>query len=184
MDADPNTLVVAAAAGDRDAWISLVDRYAGLVWATARAFRLNDADAADVSQVTWLRAVEHLDDLRNPAALSSWLVTTTRREALNLLRQRRTGALPDADAPEVADDEQPPPWHDILVDERNRELWTAFRRLSARCQTLLRLLVIDPAGSYTKVAAALDVPVGSLGPTRARCLTTLRGHLAQSGVDG
>ncbi|BCJ65623.1 RNA polymerase sigma factor [Polymorphospora rubra] len=184
MDADSSTLVAAATAGDRDAWNALVDRYAGLVWATARAFRLNDADAADVSQVTWLRAVEHLDNLRNPAALSSWLVTTTRREALNLLRQRRSGALPEADGAEVVDDEQPPPWHDILVDERNRELWAAFRRLSARCQTLLRLLVIDPAGSYTKVAAALDVPVGSLGPTRARCLTTLRGHLARSGVDG
>lgn len=177
MSADPAGLVAAAAAGDKAAWDAIVTEYAGLVWAVARSHRLSSADAADVSQVTWLRLLENLGRIRDPAALGAWLATTARREAINILRQRRE--LPEPDQSELVDDQEPPPWQAILVGERDRELWQAFRRLPARCQTVLRLLVLEPApGGYAAAAAALGLPVGSLGPTRARCLATLRGYLA------
>lgn len=176
MTADRGALVAAAAAGDRTAWDAIVAEYAGLVWAVARSLRLSAADAADVCQVTWLRLVENLHRIRDPAALGGWLATTARREALNVLRQRRE--LPEEDQSMLVDDQNPAPPETVLVDERDRELWQAFRRLSARCQSILRLLVLDPApGGYAAAADALGVPVGSLGPTRARCLANLRSLL-------
>jgi RNA polymerase sigma factor (sigma-70 family) len=183
MDVDRMSLH-AAAAGDRRAWDALVTRYAGLVWTVARGMRLGDADAADVSQVTWLRLVENLDRIRDPEALGSWLATTARREAIALLRRRREVPLEVPERIEATDDQQPPPWQELLVDERNQELWRAFRQLSQRCQSVLRLLVVEPSGSYAAAAAALDIPVGSLGPTRARCLETLRGLLGRSSYEG
>jgi RNA polymerase sigma factor (sigma-70 family) len=177
MGTDVAQLIAAAAAGDRGAWDRIVERYSGLVWAVARGFRLSNADAADVSQATWLRLVEHLDRISQPEHLASWLATTTRREALNLLRQRRPDPLPDYDGVPLVDDVSPPPWQAVLDDERDRELWRAFVRLSPRCQALLRLLVLDPVGSYAAASAVLDMPVGSLGPTRARCLAALRAYL-------
>jgi RNA polymerase sigma factor (sigma-70 family) len=181
---DVPSMVAAAAAGDRAAWDAIVRRYAGLVWSVARAFRLGDADAADVSQATWLRLVEHLDQLRDPAALGAWLATTARREALTVLRRRPVGELPRPDSPELIDP-LPPPWHATLTEERDREVWQAFAHLSAHCQAVLRLLVIEPAESYAAAAAALDLPVGSLGPTRARCLAALRPRLrAYLGEEG
>jgi RNA polymerase sigma factor (sigma-70 family) len=180
MGADQASLITAAAAGDRGAWDAIVTQYAGLVWGVARSFRLSTADAADVSQVTWLRLVEHLHQIRNPDALGAWLATTARREAITLLRRRQEVPVPELDRVEASGD-QPAPGQELLVDERNRELWQAFRQLPARCQQLLRLLVLEPRTSYAAVAAALDVPVGSLGPTRARCLATLRDHLRGGG---
>lgn len=174
-------LVSAAAGGDQTAWDRIVERHAQLVWAVARGFGLGAADAADVCQATWLRLVEHLGDLRNPAGLASWLATTARREALNLLRKRRDVPLLEVD---VAADE-PVPGEDLLTGERDRELWRAFRRLPDRCQALLRLLVLSPSVNYAAAAATLEVPVGSLGPTRARCLGTLRRELRPyTEVDG
>jgi RNA polymerase sigma factor (sigma-70 family) len=174
MEPDLTSLVRAAADGDRDAWNDIVNRYARLVWAVARSFRLSAADAADVSQTTWLRLVENLGSLREPAGLASWLATTARREALAVMRKQREIPTPDSDPP---DERQEPPWQRLLVDERDAELRSAFRRLPTRCQMLLRLLVIEPAANYAAAAAALEVPIGSLGPTRARCLATLRRHM-------
>jgi RNA polymerase sigma factor (sigma-70 family) len=185
MGSDPvlASLVTAAAAGDRSAWNAIVDRFARLVWTVARSFQLNAADAADVSQVTWLRLVEQLDRIREPDALGAWLATTARREALTLLRRRREVPVPDPD-PTQSTGESPAPWQAMLIDERNRELWQAFHRLTERCQAVLRLLVIEPVGSYAAAAAALDLPVGSLGPTRARCLDALRQHLSGQAREG
>jgi RNA polymerase sigma factor (sigma-70 family) len=174
MEPDLALLVRAAADGDRDAWDVIVNRYTRLVWAVARSFRLSAADAADVSQTTWLRLVEHLGALRDPAGLGSWLATTARREALAGIRKQREIPTHDSDPP---DDRQEPPWQRLLVNERDTELRRAFDQLPARCQTLLRLLVLEPVPSYAAAAAALDVPIGSLGPTRARCLATLRRHM-------
>ena len=174
---DVASLVAAAGAGDRAAWDALVNRYAGLVWSVARAYGLGDADAADVSQATWLRLVEHLGDVREPAAVGAWLATTARREALALFRRRPVLALSEADSADLADP-VPPPWHATLTAERDREVWQAFAGLSAHCQAVLRLLVIEPVESYAVAAAALDMPIGSLGPTRARCLAALRPRLA------
>lgn len=184
--AEPDSAAVlrAAAAGDQKAWESLVDRYANLVWSVARSFQLGQSDASDVSQATWLRLVEHIDDVRDADKLGSWLATTARREALALLRRGRdvpSGAATDfvgQFGSLAAEDEELDAG--VLRDERDAALWHEFRALSDQCQQLLRVLIADPPPSYAEVSAALDVPVGSIGPTRQRCLGTLRRRLAAS----
>lgn len=170
-------LVDGVRSGDRDAWDALVRRYGPLVWSIVRAYRLTRPEAEDVFQTVWLRLITQLDRLREPAALPAWLATTARREATQALRRR--AVAPDADVPEEAADTGPAPDERLLTDERNAMLYRAYDRLPRRCQTLLSLLVTDPAPSYGEVSAALDMPVGSIGPTRARCLAHLRRLLAE-----
>jgi RNA polymerase sigma factor (sigma-70 family) len=173
-------LVTAAAAGDRAAWEELVDRHAALVWAVARAHRLGPADAADVSQTVWLRLVENLGELREPDALPGWLRTTTRNECLRVIRRagRETNQVePETD---VLSPESESPEYLLLESERDRQLWSALRQLSRRCQDLLRVLAYAPEASYSEIARSLGVPVGSIGPSRARCLAHLRRRLEQS----
>ena len=175
-------LVRAAASGDHGAWEALVDEFGGLVWAVARAHRLSAADAADVAGATWLRLVEHLGDLGEAERVGSWLATTARRECLRVLRhgQRQTPAGEDVDP-------QPSEPTDIAAElmtaERDVALWRAFGRLPERDRALLRLLVADPAPSYDEISAALEMPIGSIGPTRARSLGRLRRELAREGLD-
>jgi RNA polymerase sigma factor (sigma-70 family) len=166
-------LIRAAAAGDQSAWNELVERFQGLVWATARSFRLSRADAADVAQTTWLRLVENLDRIREPERLAGWLATTARREALRHLRLHgRELASDEADLFESPVDD--PLEVALLAEERDTALWRAFAQLSERCQTLLRLLVSEDEPSYEAIGAALDMPIGAIGPTRMRCLDKLR----------
>lgn len=177
-------LVRAAAAGDQAAWDALVDRYTGLVWSIARGHRLGHADAADVAQTTWLRLVEHLDRIVNPAAVGSWLATTARRESLRVLGRGSRAVPTDSDwllEPPAAD--RPPDVdHRLLRDELDDALWEAFEQLPSRCRTLLRVLLADPPPRYEEVSAALDMPVGSIGPTRGRCLERLRATARQMGI--
>jgi RNA polymerase sigma factor (sigma-70 family) len=180
---DVGQLVRAAAGGDQAAWNRLVERFNGLVWSVARAHRLAGADASDVVQTTWLRLVENLDRLQDPERVGAWLATTARRECLRTLRlsarhvPTETELLPDpgTDAPLDAS---------LLANERDRALWTAFGGLSERCQMLLRILVADPPPSYEEVGEVLDMPIGSIGPTRQRCLERLRGLAETAGVTG
>jgi RNA polymerase sigma factor (sigma-70 family) len=171
---DPGELMARVHAGDQDAWVGLTDRYTGLLWSVARAMRLSEADAADAVQTTWLRLVESLDSLRDSARVGGWLTTTMRRECLAVLRRgarMRPSPLPEWEQLVDADD---PPEELLLRTERDAALWRAFRRLKPLCQALLRVLMADPPPSYAEVAAALEVPVGSIGPNRQRCLNRLR----------
>jgi RNA polymerase sigma factor (sigma-70 family) len=176
----PGTLVRRAAEGDEAAWTALVGRYAGLVWAVARAHRLDAEAAADVSQTVWLRLVEHLDRIREPDRIAGWLAATAKNECLRVsYRAGRTVAV-DADhldirVPDVSGD-------DLEAAERHRSLWEAIDRLPGRCHALVRLLLADPPPSYEMVAEILDMPIGSIGPTRGRCLGRLREDLAASGI--
>lgn len=185
-------IVSAAADGDAAAWKALVDRFSGLVWSVTRGYRLNFADAADVFQTVWLRLAEHLNRIENREHVGAWLATTAKRESLRVARgsarvvpTEDTSLLgygnPDDNSPEqvVLDLEQ------AVIDDRRAELvWRAFRELSERCQTLLRILMATPPPNYADVAAALDMPVGSIGPTRARCLQQLRRRLGGGDVSG
>lgn len=184
--ADVGGLVVAAAGGDKDAWQALVARFSGLIWSITRAYRLSNADAADVFQTTWLRLAEHIGRIEDPRRVGAWLATAARRECLQNLRTAGR-ALPSDDMSRFesirADDN--PTEEAILAAEREREdsrrtaaVWRAFERLPARCRELLRVLMASPPPSYAEVAAALGLPVGSIGPTRARCLRKLRTELA------
>jgi RNA polymerase sigma factor (sigma-70 family) len=172
-------LVRAAAAGDQRAWEGLIGRFGGLVWSVARAHGLSRADAADVSQTAWLRLVEHLDRLRDPERVGTWLASTARHEALRTLRRARR-QLPvgdDAELDAELERSRPPvdsPEARMLAAERSDILWRAFAALPSRCQALLRVLMADPPPSYQQVAVAMDMPVGSIGPTRGRCLDRLR----------
>ena len=166
--------------GDEAAWIALTDRYTGLLWSIARGLRLDDADAADAVQATWLRLLENMTAIRDPDRIGGWLATSMRRECFDVLRRAarvRVGgpggddwaALPDpADPLDVA----------LLRDERDAALWHAVGLLKPHCRRLLRVLSADPPPSYAEAAAALDMPLGSVGPTRQRCLRCLRDLLA------
>lgn len=173
-------LVGAAVEGDVPAWEDLVGRFAGLVWGIARSHRLGDADAADVSQTVWLRLVEHLPGLREPAAIGGWLATTTRHESLRVLR-RSGREMPADDLPVLSDspDNDPTPEEVAVRQESNAALWQALDTLSLRCRTLLRALATWPDANYAQVSEALDMPIGSIGPTRARCLVHLRRAMAE-----
>lgn len=185
VDSEASDLVTAALRGDKASWEALVYRYSGLIWSVARGYRLSPADSADVFQTTWLRLVEHLGRISDPGQVGAWLATTARHEALRIARGV-TRTVPADDATLVAlghvDDHSPErvalEAEQVRLDAaRAADLWRAFGELSARCRELLRLLVASPPPSYLEVAAALDMPVGSIGPTRARCLRRLRDRL-------
>ena len=177
-------LVERAAAGDAGAWEALVERYANLVWSVARSFRLDRADAADVSQTTWLRLVEHLGRLRDPQRLGAWLATTARHESLRVLRRagRQVPIGEEEELEQASAADAVPLDLAIITAERDASLWTAFAHIPPRCRSLLRLLAADPPPSYDEISAALEMPVGSIGPTRARCLEHLRRRLQAEGI--
>jgi RNA polymerase sigma factor (sigma-70 family) len=168
-------LVTAAAAGNQDAWNGLVDKFASTVWAIARGYRLNAADAADVSQTTWLRLVENLNRIEQPERVGAWLATTTRREALRVLRMAGR-QIPNGDDFEVLPDiaTSVAPDRGLLAAERDRLVTELVDQLPVRSQLLLRLLSADSPLSYRDISEALAMPIGSIGPTRARALEQLR----------
>jgi RNA polymerase sigma factor (sigma-70 family) len=178
--------VVAAAGGDAAAWQLLVGRFSGLIWSITRAYRLNSADAADVFQTTWLRLAEHIRRIDNPERVGAWLATAARRECLQNIRMSAK-AVPTDDL-ELLDhgwDAENPTEEAVLRAEQEREdadlaadLWLAAEGLPGRCRELLRVLMASPPPSYAEIAAALELPIGSIGPTRARCLQRLRQQLA------
>lgn len=175
-----SALLTSAAEGDRAAWNALVERFTPLVWATARGHRLSDADAADVVQTTWLRLVEHLDRVQEPDRLGAWLATTARRESLRLLK---AGArTTPSDEIGEAEASTPGPAEVLTVKDRDHQLRRSLAALGERCQVLLRLLTSDPAPSYQEIADVLEIPIGSIGPTRGRCLERLRAELAERGI--
>ncbi|HZD67870.1 MAG TPA: sigma-70 family RNA polymerase sigma factor [Actinomycetes bacterium] len=176
-------LLAAASGGDQDAWGRLVGRFSGLVWAVVRSFRLEGDAAADVSQTTWLRLVEHLGDIRDPARLGSWLATTARRESIRTLKLSGRQLPTDEESQlEPAPAAQNEVSLHLLRKERDVVLWRAFETLSARCRQLLRVLMADPAPTYAEVSAALAMPLGSIGPVRGRCLAALRQQLERLGI--
>lgn len=177
-------LVTSAAQGDQHAWEQLVDSYAGLIWAITRNHRLGFGDASDVSQTTWLRLVESIDKIEDPSRVGAWLATTARRECLRVLgRTRKQVLVPETDAvlngPAV---DAPELDAALLADERAADVQQALEQLPARCQELLRLLMLDPPPSYEEISAAMSMPIGSIGPTRGRCLRRLRGLLQETGI--
>ncbi|HSH23736.1 MAG TPA: sigma-70 family RNA polymerase sigma factor [Acidimicrobiales bacterium] len=166
--------VRAAADGDDTAWCRLVERFSGLVWSVARAYGLGPADAADVSQTTWLRLAEHVHRVREPDRLGSWLATTARNESMGTLRRRARLVPAEFDFDLMEDETTSRVEANLLAEERDASLWRAFRSLPAQCQSLLRVLMADPRPSYAEVSDALGIPQGSIGPRRARCLERLR----------
>jgi len=173
-------LVTRAQNGDQQAWDALIERYAPLVWSICHRYQLGNADAQDVSQNVWMRLVNHLGSLRDPAAIPGWLATTTQRECSRAARAAcspRVVAL----APEIEnipDAEAGMAEHELLIAERHAALREALSDLPPCCQQLIALLTQDPPASHAQISAKLGIPVGSIGPSRRRCLDKLRRHPA------
>jgi RNA polymerase sigma factor (sigma-70 family) len=174
-------LVNAAREGSSAALSELVTELTPMLWHAARAAGLNQPDAEDVVQTTWLALVAHLEEVRTPAALTGWLITTAKREAWRVRGLGRKQwpaseewlqAIPDPD-PGVAES--------AIVKDEQRELWTAFHALPGRCQELLRIVAFVPRPDYDAIAGRLGMPRGSVGPTRSRCLDKLRARLNAGG---
>jgi RNA polymerase sigma factor (sigma-70 family) len=173
-------LVMRARNGDQQAWDALVERYAPLIWSICRRYRLGSADAEDVNQSVWLTLVDQLAALREPAALPGWLATTTQRECGRVLRAARkpqTGWYV-LDAEDIADEQAVTAEEELLQAERQAALREAFTYLPPSCQQLIAMLIQDPPVPYVQISAVLGIPVGSIGPTRRRCLEKLRHHPA------
>jgi RNA polymerase sigma factor (sigma-70 family) len=173
-------LVARARNRDKQAWDALVERYAPLIWSICRRHQLGAADAGDVSQSVWLRLVDQLDRIREPAALPGWLATTTRRECLQVIRTAR-GSRPvgyELDVESLSDKLAETTEQEVLEAERRAALRQAFSALDPFSQQLVALLIQDPPVSYAEISAKLGIAVGSIGPYRGRCLEKLRRHPA------
>jgi RNA polymerase sigma factor (sigma-70 family) len=173
-------LVTRAQNGDQGAWDALVERYAPLVHSICRRYRLGRDDAQDISRNVWLRLVDHLGNLHDPAAVAGWLATTTRRECAQVLRAARSPhtatCVPEAE--NIPDSQCGTAEQELLIAERHAALREAFTDLPPRCQQLLALLIEDPPVPYAQISATLGIPIGSIGPARRRCLDKLRRHPA------
>jgi len=169
-------LVRRAADGDKRAWDALVERYAPLIWSICSRYCLARADAEDVGQNVWLQLVGQLDKIRDPAALPGWLATTTRRECLRVVRAIRGShaARYALDAETMPDDRARPADQELIVAEHHAALREAFARLSPCDQQLIAALIQDPPVPYAEISARLGIAIGSIGPTRSRCLNRLR----------
>jgi RNA polymerase sigma factor (sigma-70 family) len=187
--AEVTVLIHRAAEGDPTAWNAIVDEFAGLLWSVVRGFRLNEAQSADAVQTTWLRLVEHIADLREPEHVAGWLKTTAHRVCLQVIRQGGREQLtdweedrgpvsgvryegPDEGGPEAA----------AMRQEQQVLVRRALAELPDRHRQLMELLVASPPISYQDISARLGMPVGSIGPTRARILTRMRDSLATVGL--
>jgi RNA polymerase sigma factor (sigma-70 family) len=187
--AEVTMLVHRAAEGDPAAWDAIVDEYAGLLWSVVRGFRFNEAQAADAVQTTWLRLVEHVADLREPGHLAGWLKTTAHRVCLHTLRQSSREQLVDGDDDRGwgsddrdGDAEQDGPEASALRAEQQVLVRRALADLPDRHRQLMELLVASPPVSYREISVRLGMPVGSIGPTRARILAHLRAALEPAGL--
>ncbi len=180
--ADPTVseLVARAKDGDRQAWDALVERYAPLIWSICRRHRLGRADADDVGQSVWLRLVDQLDRVRDPAALPGWLATTARRECLRVLgaTQGPRATIFALDVESLPDDRADLGDQALLAAERQAALREAFEQLPPNGQQLIALLIADPPLPYADISARLGIPVGSIGPNRSRYLSKMRRHPA------
>jgi RNA polymerase sigma factor (sigma-70 family) len=165
---------------DRDARTELVTRFQGLVRAVVASFRLQEADAADAIQNTWLRALPRLDTVRDPDRLGGWLATIARRECLALLSTAARETPTDLDdAVRAAPD--PGPEAVVLGADSRRAVNRAVADLPARRRDLVHALFYGPPVSYAEIARATGLPIGSIGPTRLRTLRTLHTGLVQAG---
>jgi RNA polymerase sigma factor (sigma-70 family) len=148
------------------------------LWHVARACRLEQADAEDVVQTAWLRLVDAADGIRDPRTVLAWMGTTVRREAWKVARERRRDMPWDEPDPDTdLGDPAPGPVEAVLRDETQRVLLSHLSRLTPKCRAILRVVSRGGPPDYAALSESLGIPVGSIGPTRGRCLAALRASL-------
>jgi RNA polymerase sigma factor (sigma-70 family) len=177
-------LMTATRNGSEEALGQIVTELTPLLWQVARAAGLSSGDAEDVLQTAWMRLLAHLDTIHTAAALTAWLVTTTRREAWRVRAAGRRQVPADADWLAALPDPEPGSEDLAVLHDQRQGLWAAIGQLSERCQELLRIIAFVPRPDYDAVAAALGMPRGSIGPTRGRCLAKLRALLTADPAGG
>jgi RNA polymerase sigma factor (sigma-70 family) len=168
-----STLARRAAAGEHRAWNELVGHMDAALHTVARRYRLGPADVDDVVQRTWLRAVEHVAGLNDPGAIAGWLVVTARREAMRTLQRGVREVLID-DIGAIDDVDPINPELVGIEGERRAALHRAVRRLPGRQRRLVASMLASPEPNYERLSWLLDMPIGSIGPTRKRALARLR----------
>ncbi len=173
--ADPEliSMIERAKNGDKAAWDEIVDRFSSLVWSVCHKYRLSEPDAQDVGGTVWLRLIENLAGLREPAALPGWLATTTARACVEVYRRNKR-QIPRDTIDVTIPDGAPAADQRLLLEEQQDALRAAFARLSDRCRQLLRMLFTEPPVAYAEVSSTIGIPIGAIGPTRSRCLAKLR----------
>jgi RNA polymerase sigma factor (sigma-70 family) len=172
---DLSTLVQAIIGGNEEAWNELVSRFARLVAVIIRRYRLSPSDTEDVSQLVWLRLIEHVSQIREPAALPAWVATTTRHECLRCLRSNsRSVAMDPVLLSELAGVDQNDVDEALIAAERRRVLLDGLAELPPHHRELLLLLAADPPLGYAEIGEILGIPIGSIGPSRGRALDKLR----------
>jgi RNA polymerase sigma factor (sigma-70 family) len=178
-DVDPGELVRRASTGDEDAWRELVDRFGPLLWGVASTYRLGHTQTADAVATAWMRLVEHIDSIRDANRVAGWLVTTVRRECLARLQDSRREYLVDDLVGAGEPEEEADMDRRLAFEEDRRLIRRALAQLSDRERQLALVLFADPSPSYRQIGARFSMPVGSIGPTRARILDKLRRILAE-----
>jgi RNA polymerase sigma factor (sigma-70 family) len=164
-----------AADGDRQAWNRLVSQYGRLIWSITVRFKLSESDAADVVQTTWMRLIEHIDRIERPDRVGAWLAATARNECLKHVSARKRIVLVQENVELEGTDHRGPEVDEaLLAAERAEHVRAALAHLPPQWQQLLELLMADPPVSYAEISDQLGLPVGSIGPTRSRCLAKLR----------
>lgn len=183
---DPSTeqeLIDRCLRGEDAAWADLVARYQGLIYSVPRRMGLAPDDAADVFQTVCILLYQRLGSVREPSRLGGWLLTTATREAIRAARRRRAGSLDDDEV-----HREDPPDVRPLADERREALEraqilrSALAELPERCRILLDAFLAEDEPNYRDVARRLEIPIGSIGPTRARCFARLRSLLVARGL--
>jgi RNA polymerase sigma factor (sigma-70 family) len=175
-------LLLGATEGSRSAWEEIVRRYGNLVWAKVRSFRLQDADARDAVQMTWLRLAENCHRVQHPERLAGWLATTAHRECLRIIHQEKRTANHPAVVVENLADPSAGPEQRVLDADTAQMLRALLDKLPPRGRTLLQALFADNPRPYAEVARATGTPTGSIGPTRARALQQLRRMIDEHGI--
>lgn len=167
--------------GDSHALDDLVRLLSPILWQVVRASGIDRATAEDVVQTTWLTLVRSGESITEPRAVAGWLCTTARREAWRVGKQAtRQQPVEDETIARRLPDE-PAPEGQVVLDDDNARLWAALSRLTERCQRLLRIVAAEARPDYSAIATELGMPVGSIGPTRGRCLDKLRHELVLAG---
>ena len=173
-------------AGDRTGFNDLVELLTPLLWHTVRSQGIDRVAAEDVVQTIWMRLLHSSSSIRDPQTVVKWLLTAARREAWRISKRARTEVLKAAtvypedreEAVAVPAQRQAGPEEALLRDETQRQLWEHISALPERCRELMRVIAFADRPDYAQIAEALGMPMGSIGPTRGRCLAKLRQVLA------
>jgi RNA polymerase sigma factor (sigma-70 family) len=190
VDGDPASVWDTAGAsfarwrsGDPSALDELVRVMSPILWHVVRATGLDKEQSEDVVQTAWLALVRSAETVGDPQAVARWLCTTARREAWRVGKTAGRSTAVEDDALEWHLPSQPSPESDVVLKDEQSRLWESMKVLPERCQKRLRIVALEPRPDYARIAGELKMPIGSIGPTRGRCLDKLRNELQRTGAD-